>query len=299
MHACPVDAIVVNKLTGSKDVLEDVCVGCKVCTIACPFGTVNYNADTGKVMKCDLCGGDPACAKRMPDRRHHLRRRGAARAWIACGPGPRKAWTRTARNPKPENGGLQIMAWTRNVLRVNLTSGTCTPEPLNMDWAKRYLGQRGLASKYSERRDRSRGRRAFRGQQADHGHRSADRHHGLDRRPLFRGDQEPAHRRHCLLELRRLHRRRDEDRRLGHDHLRGQVAEAGVPATWRTTSRAACRRDDLWGKSVWECDEILHKTIRTRDLRIACVGRAAEAGCLYSAVVNDCIARRAAPASVR
>ncbi len=66
MQACPVDAIVVNLATGAKDVLEDRCVGCKVCTIACPFGTVNYNQDTGKVIKCDLCGGDPACATACP-----------------------------------------------------------------------------------------------------------------------------------------------------------------------------------------------------------------------------------------
>ena len=45
LHACPVDAITINPGTGAKDVSEDVCVGCKVCTIACPFGTVNYNAD--------------------------------------------------------------------------------------------------------------------------------------------------------------------------------------------------------------------------------------------------------------
>ena len=66
MQSCPVDAIVVNLATGAKDVLEDRCVGCKVCTIACPFGTVNYNKDTGKVIKCDLCGGDPACADACP-----------------------------------------------------------------------------------------------------------------------------------------------------------------------------------------------------------------------------------------
>ena len=66
MHACPVEAIVINPDTGSKDVLEDVCVGCKVCTIACPFGTVNYNADSGKVIKCDLCGGESACAEACP-----------------------------------------------------------------------------------------------------------------------------------------------------------------------------------------------------------------------------------------
>ena len=66
MQACPVDAIVINTKTGSKDIIEDRCVGCKVCTIACPFGTVNYNQDTGKVIKCDLCGGDPACASACP-----------------------------------------------------------------------------------------------------------------------------------------------------------------------------------------------------------------------------------------
>jgi carbon-monoxide dehydrogenase iron sulfur subunit len=66
LQACPVDAIVLNAETGSKDVLASVCVGCKVCTIACPFGTINYNADTGKVIKCDLCGGDPKCAEACP-----------------------------------------------------------------------------------------------------------------------------------------------------------------------------------------------------------------------------------------
>jgi len=40
------------------------------------------------------------------------------------------------------------MAWTRKILRVDLTEGTCTPEPLNMQWAFDYLGSRGLASKY-------------------------------------------------------------------------------------------------------------------------------------------------------
>ncbi len=66
VKACPVDAIVINLETGAKEVLENVCVGCKVCTIACPFGTINYSQATGKVIKCDLCGGDPECAKACP-----------------------------------------------------------------------------------------------------------------------------------------------------------------------------------------------------------------------------------------
>jgi aldehyde:ferredoxin oxidoreductase len=43
----------------------------------------------------------------------------------------------------------------------------------------------------------------------------------------------------------------------------------------------------IWGRSVWEADEILHKTHQDPQLRIACIGRSAEAGCLYAAVVND------------
>ena len=66
MRACPVDAISVDMATGAKVVSDDKCVGCKVCTIACPFGTINYSQATGKVVKCDLCGGDPWCAKACP-----------------------------------------------------------------------------------------------------------------------------------------------------------------------------------------------------------------------------------------
>ena len=40
------------------------------------------------------------------------------------------------------------MAWAKKILRVNLTAGTCVDEPLNMTWAHKYLGQRGLATKY-------------------------------------------------------------------------------------------------------------------------------------------------------
>ena len=66
LNACPVDAIRINRDTGAKVVFDDTCVGCKVCTIACPFGTINYNQMSGKVQKCDLCAGDPACAKACP-----------------------------------------------------------------------------------------------------------------------------------------------------------------------------------------------------------------------------------------
>ncbi|MDX1423368.1 MAG: aldehyde ferredoxin oxidoreductase family protein [Kiloniellales bacterium] len=40
------------------------------------------------------------------------------------------------------------MTWTGQILRVDLDKGTCASEPLNMEWAQKYLGQRGLATKY-------------------------------------------------------------------------------------------------------------------------------------------------------
>ena len=40
------------------------------------------------------------------------------------------------------------MGWQRKILRVDLTKGTAEPEPLNMEWAQKYLGERGLATKY-------------------------------------------------------------------------------------------------------------------------------------------------------
>ena len=40
------------------------------------------------------------------------------------------------------------MGWTRKILRIDLTTGNVKSEPLNMDWALKYIGQRGLASKY-------------------------------------------------------------------------------------------------------------------------------------------------------
>jgi len=40
------------------------------------------------------------------------------------------------------------MSWAGKILRVNLTIGSIKSEPLNMTWARQYLGSRGLASKY-------------------------------------------------------------------------------------------------------------------------------------------------------
>ena len=66
MHACPVNAIDLDENTGSVVVIDDVCVGCKLCVIACPFGTIFYDKESDTAAKCDLCAGDPACAHACP-----------------------------------------------------------------------------------------------------------------------------------------------------------------------------------------------------------------------------------------
>jgi anaerobic carbon-monoxide dehydrogenase iron sulfur subunit len=66
MTACPVNAITVDDQTGAKIVLDKLCIGCHLCTIACPFGTVFTTPINDKAGKCNLCGGDPACAVSCP-----------------------------------------------------------------------------------------------------------------------------------------------------------------------------------------------------------------------------------------
>jgi carbon-monoxide dehydrogenase iron sulfur subunit len=60
-----VNAITISP-AAAKVVVEALCVGCGLCTIACPYGTVWYNPDSHKAIKCDLCAGDPACAHACP-----------------------------------------------------------------------------------------------------------------------------------------------------------------------------------------------------------------------------------------
>lgn len=38
--------------------------------------------------------------------------------------------------------------WVGQLLRVNLSNGSISKEPLNMDWARRYIGGRGLGTRY-------------------------------------------------------------------------------------------------------------------------------------------------------
>jgi Fe-S-cluster-containing hydrogenase component 2 len=43
----------------------DRCIGCRLCLL-CPLGGISVDVKTGKVIKCDLCGGEPRCVKVCP-----------------------------------------------------------------------------------------------------------------------------------------------------------------------------------------------------------------------------------------
>jgi len=45
--------------------------------------------------------------------------------------------------------------------------------------------------------------------------------------------------------------------------------------------------EHLWGKTAWETDDMLRATHQDPQNRIATIGRTAENGCLYAAVIND------------
>jgi Fe-S-cluster-containing hydrogenase component 2 len=100
MQVCPVNAIDVDPATGARIVLDPVCVGCKLCVIACPFGTIFFDAGTGTAAKCDLCAGEPACARACPTGAIEAVA-GDASAWIdAFGRRVDAAWRRaTAGGP--------------------------------------------------------------------------------------------------------------------------------------------------------------------------------------------------------
>ena len=61
--ACPKEAISRDKELSRMVVNYDLCIGCKLCVAACPFGGMGIDLTEKKVVKCDLCEGEPYCVK--------------------------------------------------------------------------------------------------------------------------------------------------------------------------------------------------------------------------------------------
>jgi phenylglyoxylate dehydrogenase beta subunit len=58
---CPSGALAKSADTGVVDWDAAKCVDCLLCTVGCAYGGIVLNEGTGRVAKCDACGGNPAC----------------------------------------------------------------------------------------------------------------------------------------------------------------------------------------------------------------------------------------------
>ena len=71
--ACPEEAISKNEW-GIVQVDEELCIGCKACIEACPFGAMQYDEKREGALMCDLCyerlknNEAPACSMVCPTR---------------------------------------------------------------------------------------------------------------------------------------------------------------------------------------------------------------------------------------
>jgi len=62
---CPMAANAFVPATGANVIDPEKCIGCQMCAMACPFGSILMIERQGQKIpiKCDLCDGDPQCVK--------------------------------------------------------------------------------------------------------------------------------------------------------------------------------------------------------------------------------------------
>jgi aldehyde:ferredoxin oxidoreductase len=178
------------------------------------------------------------------------------------------------------------MSWAGKILRVNLTAGTVKSEPLRMDWAKLYLGSRGLASKYLvEEIDPkvdplsvdnkiiwSTG--PLTGTMASTG----GRYTVVTKGPLTGAIACSNSGGYWGAELKMA----------GWDMVIFEGASA-KPVYLSISDDVVELKDaaHLWGKTVWETEEIIKKSHQDPQTRVSSIGAAGENKVLFAAVVND------------
>ena len=178
------------------------------------------------------------------------------------------------------------MSWAGKILRVNLTTGQVASEPLNMNWARQYLGSRGLASKYlveevdpkvdplSESNKVIWATGPLTGTMASTG----GRYTVVTKGPLTGAIACSNSGGYWGAELKMA----------GWDMVIFE-GRSPKPVYLSIEDDKAELRDaaHLWGKSVWETEDLIHKTHQDPLVRISSIGVAGENQVLFAAVVND------------
>lgn len=60
---CPTGAIRKDKDDGVVRILQTKCIGCGMCTMACPYGGIHISPGQAVAYKCDTCDGKPQCVE--------------------------------------------------------------------------------------------------------------------------------------------------------------------------------------------------------------------------------------------
>ena len=63
LRICPPGALKRDPQTRAVTVDESLCVGCRMCVTACPFGCIHFEENRHIAAKCNLCNGDPKCVQ--------------------------------------------------------------------------------------------------------------------------------------------------------------------------------------------------------------------------------------------
>jgi aldehyde:ferredoxin oxidoreductase len=178
------------------------------------------------------------------------------------------------------------MGWTRKILRVDLTAGTCTVEALRMDWARDYIGQRGLATKYFTEEVDARvdplsphnkmiwATGPLTGTMASTGGRYSVITKGALTGAIAcsnSGGYWGAELKMAGWDMIIVEGRSPKPVYLFIENDEAQLLDAG----W------------LWGKSVWDTEPAIRAQHQDPLIRVSCIGRAGETGCLFAAIVND------------
>jgi aldehyde:ferredoxin oxidoreductase len=178
------------------------------------------------------------------------------------------------------------MGWTRKILRVDLSKGTCKSEPLKMEWAQQYLGQRGLATKYfveevdpkvdplSPANKMIMATGPLTGTMAATG----GRYSVITKGPLTGAIACSNSGGNFGAELKMA----------GWDMVIFEGKSAKPVYLWIQDDVAELRdASHLWGKTTWETEQTIQSSHHDPQIRIASIGRAGESGVLYACVVND------------
>jgi aldehyde:ferredoxin oxidoreductase len=178
------------------------------------------------------------------------------------------------------------MAWNRKFLRVDLTNGTCKAEALNMEWAQEYLGQRGLATKYFVEEVDPKVEPL-----------SPDNKLIMTTGPLT-GTPASTGGRYSVVTKGALTGAIACSNSGGYFGAELKFAgwdmiifegKSPKPVYLSIEDDKAELKDasHLWGKTVFQTEEIIKRTHQDTEIRVSSIGRSGENGVMYACIVND------------